>query len=70
MGLPATTFDNVTFAFLGDLVQQQAPPLVIWEGSQFHVINQQVLVPTIPMMDQFLAVVPNHEMLAPTCTKR
>ncbi len=65
MGLPATPFDSVAFAFLGDLVQHQAPPSVVWEGTNFHVVNQLVLVPTVQMMDQFLAAVPAEPLLGP-----
>jgi hypothetical protein len=65
MGLPATPFDNVALAFLGDLVQHQAPPSVIWKGTNFHVLTPQVRVPTTLMMDQFLAAVPNDTMLGP-----
>jgi hypothetical protein len=63
MGLPATPFDNVAFAFLGDLVLHQAPPSIIWEGNNFHVLNHQVCVPTMLMMDQFLAAAPDDPML-------
>ena len=65
MDLPATPFDSVAFAFLGDIVQDQAPTSVVWEGANFHVENQLVLVPTVQMMDQFLAAVPAEPLLGP-----
>jgi hypothetical protein len=65
MGLQVTSYDNVAFTFLGNLVQHQAPPSVVWESKNFHVVNHLVLVPTMQMMNQFLVAVPNDALLGP-----
>ena len=64
MGLAPTPWDNAGFAFLGDMIQGQAPPTVAWDNSYFHTV-QQTRVPTIAALDQTLAAQPNTEMVGP-----
>jgi hypothetical protein len=64
MGLAPTPWDNTGFAFLGDMIQGQAPPTVSWDNSYFHTI-QQTRVPTVDALDQTLAAQPDTELVGP-----
>jgi hypothetical protein len=37
-----TPWDDVAFAFQGDVVQQQAPPSIVWDQSYFHTVVQLI----------------------------
>jgi hypothetical protein len=64
--LPPTPWDNVVFAFMGDLVEGQAPPLVIWDTDvYFRQLNNQYAVPTPAALDQLLAGDPDQQVFGP-----
>jgi hypothetical protein len=65
IGLPATPWDDVAFAFQGDVIQGQAPPSIVWEPQFFYTINNQVQVPTVVMMDQLLGQDPDAQFVGP-----
>jgi hypothetical protein len=56
-----TPWDDVTFAYQGDVVQQQAPPSVVWDQNIFHTVVQMIQVSTVVMTDQLLAQDPNSQ---------
>jgi len=57
-------FDNRVYAFMGDIVQGQAPPSVEWEPTTFH-LAQTVRVPTNAVIDQAIAGDPNFALFDP-----
>ena len=65
IGMLPTPWDDVAFAFQGDVVQQQAPPSVVWDQSYFHTVVQLIRVPTVIMMDQLLGQDPNSQFVGP-----
>jgi hypothetical protein len=40
MGLTATPLDTLGFAFLGNMIQGQAPPTISWDNNYFHKVSQ------------------------------
>jgi hypothetical protein len=68
LGLPTTPWpwDNVGFTFMGDLVDGQAPPSVIWDTDvYFRQLNNQYAVPTPAALDQLLAGDPDQQVFGP-----
>ena len=60
----ANTFDNISYAFMGDIINGQAPHTVIWRQDYFEAApNTQV--PTSAYLDQLLAADPNLETVGP-----
>lgn len=64
LGLPATPFDDQGHAFLGDLINGQAPPSIIIEPTAFHTVPA-VRVLTAAALDQAIAAHPDREMFGP-----
>jgi hypothetical protein len=62
MGLAPIPWDNLGFAFLGDMIPGQLPPMVLWDHSYFHTIKQ-TRMPTIAALDQTLAAQPNTKLV-------
>ena len=60
-----TPWDDVTFAYQGDVVQQQAPPSVVWDQNIFHTVVHMARVSTVVMMDQLLGQDPNSQFMGP-----
>jgi hypothetical protein len=60
-----TPWDDIAFPFQGNVVQQQAPPFVVWDQSYFHTVIQLIRVPTVIMMDQLLGQDPNSQFVGP-----
>ena len=60
----ATPFDNVAYAFLGDVQAGQAPHTVVWGENKFHQATA-IQVPTADNLDQLLAAAPDAEMVGP-----
>lgn len=60
----ASPFDNVAYAFLGDVQGGQAPHTVVWAETQFHQATA-MQVPTADGLDQLLATDPNTELVGP-----
>jgi hypothetical protein len=52
-----TAFDNVGYAFLGDVLNGQGPHTAIWADDSFNRTND-TQVPTAAYMDQLLAADP------------
>jgi hypothetical protein len=65
IGMLPTPWDDIAFAFQGDVVQQQAPPSVVWDQSYFHMVVQLIRVPTVIMMDQLLGQDINSQFVGP-----
>ena len=63
--LPTPCWDDIAFAFQGDVVQQQAPPSVMWDQNYFHTVIQLIRVPTVIMMDQLLGQDPYSQFVGP-----
>lgn len=64
MGLAPTPWDNLGFAFMGDLIQGQAPPTVMWDTLNFHTVAQTHVL-TVLALDQPIAAQPNLNMVGP-----
>jgi hypothetical protein len=64
LGAP-TEFDNVGYAFFGDLTNSQAPPSIEWPLTAFHQVAASVRVPQREVLDQLLAAGPELELLGP-----
>jgi hypothetical protein len=64
LGAP-TEFDNVGYAFFGDLTNNQAPPSIEWPVTAFHQVAASVRVPQREFLDQQLAAGPELELLGP-----
>ena len=60
-----TPWDDIAFAFQGDVVQQQAHPSAVWDQSYFHIVVPMIQVPTIVMLDQLLAQNPDSQFVGP-----
>ena len=65
IGMLPTPWDDIYFAFQGDVVQQQAPTSVVWDQSYCHIVVHMIRVPTVVMMDQLLAQDPNSQFVGP-----
>jgi hypothetical protein len=66
IGMLPTPWDDVAFAFQGDVVQQQVPPSIVWDQSYFHTVVQSLIrVPTAIMMGQLLGQDPNSQFMGP-----
>ena len=59
-----TTWDGQCFAFLGDFVEDQAPPMVELPDELFNTAGP-TQVPTSAVMDQLLAEDPDRELVGP-----
>lgn len=59
-----TPFDDVGYAFMGDIHQGQAPHTVVWADDYFNRTND-VQVPTAAYMDQLLAADPALTQVGP-----
>jgi hypothetical protein len=59
-----TPFDDIAYAFLGDVRNGQAPHTVVWDDNYFA-RNAAVQVPTAANMDQLLAAAPAAELVGP-----
>jgi hypothetical protein len=57
-------FDDIAYAFLGDVRNGQAPHTVVWDDAYFA-RNAAVQVPTAANMDQLLAAGPAAELVGP-----
>ena len=64
LGLPNTPFDDQAHAFLGDLVNGQAPTSVTLQPAYFHPTDQ-TRVPTPAALDQLIAAHPDTEIFGP-----
>jgi hypothetical protein len=64
LGAP-TEFDNVGYAFFGDLTSNQAPPSIEWPANAFHQVAASVRVLQREVLDQHLAAGPELELLGP-----
>jgi hypothetical protein len=64
LGAP-TEFDNVGYAFVGDLTNNQAPPSIEWPANAFHQVGVSIRVPQREILDQALAADPTVELLGP-----
>ena len=60
----ATPFDNVGYAFLGDVHNGQLPHTVVWSDSYFNQVGD-TQVPTSAYMDQLLAADPALQQVGP-----
>ena len=65
IGMLPTPWGDIAFAFQGDVVQQQAPPSIVWDQSYFHTVVPMIRVPTVVMMDQLLGQDPNSQFMGP-----
>ena len=59
------SFDNNAYAFYGDLVGRQAPPIIQWPGDAFHQATAAVRVPTNTAIDAALAANPVAQLFDP-----
>jgi hypothetical protein len=64
LGAP-TDFDNVGYAFFGDVTNGQAPPSVEWPVTAFHQVVMSIRVPQREVIDQMLAAEPELTLLGP-----
>jgi hypothetical protein len=64
LGAP-TDYDNVGYAFFGDLTNSQAPPSIEWPVTAFHQVGVSVRVPQREFLDQLLAADPAIALLGP-----
>jgi hypothetical protein len=64
LGAP-TEFDNVGYAFFGDITNNQAPPSIEWPVTAFHQVAASVRVPQREVLGQLLAAGPELELLGP-----
>jgi hypothetical protein len=64
LGAP-TEFDNLGYAFFGDLTNGQAPPSVEWPVTAFHQVGVSIRVPQREVLDQLLANEPAGELVGP-----
>jgi hypothetical protein len=64
LGAP-TEFDNVGYAFFGDLTNNQAPPSIEWPANAFHQVAASVRVLQREVLDQHLATGPDLDLLGP-----
>jgi hypothetical protein len=60
----ATPFDDIAYAFWGDIRNGQSPHTVVWDDAYFA-RNAAVQVPTAANMDQLLAADPALELVGP-----
>jgi hypothetical protein len=67
LDLPPTPWNSVGFAFMGDLVEGQAPPSVVWDTNIYfrQLNNQQYAVHTPTALDQLLAGSPDQQVFGP-----
>jgi hypothetical protein len=64
LGAP-TNYDNVGYAFFGDLTNNQASPSIEWPVTAFHQVGVLVRVPRREVLDQLLAADPELALLGP-----
>jgi hypothetical protein len=64
LGAP-TDFDNVGYAFFGDVTNGQAPPSVEWPATAFHQVGVSIRVPQRAILDQLIAAQPESELFGP-----
>ena len=64
MGHAPSQWDDRVFAFHGDLVGQQITTIE-WPVNAFHQGPSIVRVPTLDVLDQFLAANPNDDLIGP-----
>jgi hypothetical protein len=60
-----TDFDNVGYAFFGDLTNNQAPPSIEWPANAFHQVGVSIRVPQREVLDQLPVAEPESELLGP-----
>ena len=64
LGVP-TPFDGNGYAFYGDIVDGQAPPVVQWPANAFHQASAPARVPSRAVIDNAFATDPNVQMFDP-----
>jgi hypothetical protein len=64
LGAP-TDFDNIGYAFFGDVTNGQAPPSIEWPVTAFHQVGMSIRVPQRELIDQMLAAEPEITLLGP-----
>jgi hypothetical protein len=60
-----TEFNNLGYAFFGDLTNGQAPPSIEWPVTAFHQVGVLIRVPQREILDQLLAAEPERELVGP-----
>jgi hypothetical protein len=63
VGAP-TEFNNVGYAFFGDLKNNLAPRSIEWPVTVFHQVAASVWVPQREVLDQLLAAGPDLKLLS------